>query len=71
MSQNENSAAERRLVPARVFAPLAGINEARAYDLARRRLVKCVRLGRQVRFVLPDALDDLVASGGFAPRERG
>ena len=68
MALNETApvVAERRLVSARVFAPLAEITEARAYELARRRLVKTVRLGRQVRFVLPDALDDLVRTGGFA-----
>jgi excisionase family DNA binding protein len=43
--------------------PLLGVTNARLYDMARRKLVPHVRLGRTVKFS-PEVLEKWVADGG-------
>ena len=39
------------------------VSVARVYDLSRRKLLPCFKLGRQYRF-LEEALDEFIRSGG-------
>ena len=50
-------------------AVLLSITPARAYELARRGVLPCVRLGRQVR-VDPERLEQWIAAGGHASDQR-
>ena len=55
----------KRLVKAADVAPVLDVSEARVYELARLKLIPCVRLGRQLRFDL-EVLEAWVAEGGQA-----
>jgi excisionase family DNA binding protein len=54
-----------RLTSVEETAPLLDVTEPRLYDMARRKLVPHVRLGRTVKFS-PEVLEKWVASGGKA-----
>jgi excisionase family DNA binding protein len=54
-----------RLVGAAELARQLNVSPSRMYDLARRGLLPCVRLGRSVRFDV-EAVEDFLTRGGRA-----
>ena len=65
LSPPAEQAAVKRLLRADEVARVLAISPWRVYDLARRRLLPAVRIGRSIRFD-PDAIAQLVEGGGFA-----
>ena len=57
----------RRLVTAEPVAELLGLKVPRVYDLAARKLIPSVRLGRQVRFDLAKIEAFIEAGGASLP----
>jgi len=56
---------QEQLVMAADVAAKLQVTEARVFELARMKLLPCVRIGRQVRFV-PEQINAWVQNGGQA-----
>ena len=54
---------KKRCVDADQVAEMLSTSRWRVYQLARERIIPCVRIGRQVRFDL-EAIDHFIKTGG-------